>query len=185
MADREAGHASLASAMIRRPCAGSSVPKVSGRLKIAALTERPREIRLNLNPQIEAAAKAYRFSLIALLVALATAGVTALHQGQVAGLAALLGGLIVWLPQLLMVGKVFGVNRRGVKPVTMGALLGAEAIKLILVAALFVIALKALPAVNVPHLFVGFVITLAANLVGLSLLSRAIDKMINSSLHQR
>lgn len=138
---------------------------------------------MNSNPQIRAAAKAYRFSLIALLVALATAGLTALQAGQTAALAALLGGLIVWLPQLLMIGKVFGVSRRGIKPVTMGALLSAEAIKLILVAALFVIALRALPANNIPHLFLGFIATLAANLVGLSLLSRSIDEMVNSSLH--
>ena len=137
---------------------------------------------MELSTQIQVAAKAYRFCLIALLVALVAAGIIALSAGPVAALAGLIGGLIVWLPQLLMVSKVFGVSRGQPKQVTVGVLLAAEAMKLILAAALFVIALKVLPESNVKHLFIGFIVTLAANLVGLNWLSRSIDKMIKPSL---
>ncbi|MFK7956937.1 MAG: ATP synthase subunit I [Lysobacterales bacterium] len=131
-----------------------------------------------------AASSAYRASLktLALLVVLSVAIYGWIQPA--AGWATLAGGLIAWLPHLLMVSKVFGVTRRGVKPVTLTGLMLAEAMKLVFTGILFGLAFYWMPAdlsrIGTLWLFAGFILTLASNLVGLGLMVSKMDSDWNA-----
>ncbi len=135
-------------------------------------------------PYLRAASSAYRASLrtLALLVVL-SAAIYGWNQPS-AGWATLAGGLIAWLPHLLMVSKVFGVTRRGVKPVTLTGLMLAEAMKLVFTGVLFGLAFYWMPAelrrIGTLWLFAGFILTLAANLIGLGLMVSKMDSDWNA-----
>ncbi len=126
-------------------------------------------------PVLQAAASAYKISLGSLAV-IVILGLTMLTFGRWPAMAAALGGLVAWLPHMYVIGKFFGVSRRGVKPVTMAGLLGAELSKLFLTAALFALAFAWVPKEHAGYLFAGFIPTMIANLVGLALLTRKLDK---------
>ncbi len=141
-------------------------------------------VRLEATSYMRAASSAYRVSLriLALLVVLSAAIYGWIQP--TAGWATLAGGLIAWLPHLLMVSKVFGITRRGVKPVTLTGLMLAEAMKLVFTGILFGLAFYWMPAdmnrIWTPWLFGGFIITLAANLIGLGLMVARMDSDWNA-----
>ncbi|MEM9531582.1 MAG: ATP synthase subunit I [Pseudomonadota bacterium] len=124
---------------------------------------------------MRAASRVYRASLGSLAFLLLLSAAVAGFRSPGDGLATLTGGLIAWLPHLLMTSKVFGITRKGVQPVTLGGLMRAEALKLGLTAALFALAFFWLPASTAPWLFAGFIATLLANLLSVGKVMASMD----------
>lgn len=124
---------------------------------------------------LQAAAKAYRTSVASLGVVIVFS-VLLLPIGTGAAVAAALGGLVAWLPHVYMIGKVFGVGRGGVKPVNLGGLLAAEALKFLFTAGLFALAFALVATEHAAQLLIGFLVALAANLVGSAVTSRQLDR---------
>ncbi|MEM7705623.1 MAG: ATP synthase subunit I [Pseudomonadota bacterium] len=140
-------------------------------------------------PYLRAASSAYRASLrtLALLIVLSAAVYGWIQPA--AGWAALAGGLIAWLPHLLMISRVYGITRRGVKPVTLAGLMRAEGMKLGLTMILFALAFYWMPtdliSVTVPWLFGGFILMLAANLIALGVTLAKMDAETVAELKRR
>ena len=134
---------------------------------------------METTPFIKAAAGVYRTSLGSLAVLLTVSAALAIGDLAMGG-ATLAGGMIAWLPHLYMTARVFGISRRGVRPVTAGGLLAAEAVKLMLTGVLFAAAFIWLDARYAPQLFLGFGLMLVANLVGVALATRQIDRTTTS-----
>ena len=91
---------------------------------------------MEATPLIKAAAGVYRTSLGSLAVLLTLSALLALRDFS-AGLACAAGGGVALLPHLYMTARVFGISRHGVRPVTLGSLMVAEAVKLTLTGVLF------------------------------------------------
>lgn len=124
---------------------------------------------------LQVAARAYRTSFASLGVIIVFSALL-LSVSTAAGIAAGLGGLVAWLPHVYMIGKVFGLSRRGVKAVNLGGLLAAEGIKFMLTAGLFVIAFGLVKADHAAYLLIGFIVAVVANLAASAALSRQLDK---------
>lgn len=139
---------------------------------------------MEATPLITAAAGVYRTSLGSLAVLLTLSALLAISDVSM-GLACAGGGLIALLPHLYMTARVFGISRKGVRPVTMGSLLAAEAVKLTLTGVMFGAAFIWMDPRYAGWLFLGFGVTLVANLAGVAKVVRRLDQIAVLQIKQR